>query len=127
MRKIDELIIHCSDSPDHLDIGVEEIRKWHTDPPRNWDDIGYHFVIRRDGTLEKGRDIDVIGAHCRGHNSRSLGVCLVGRDDFNPAQFVTLDVMVKFAGLFRIKVNGHYKYSDKTCPNFNVEERYESS
>lgn len=70
------LVVHCSASPASLDVGVKEIDKWHR--ARGFLKIGYHFVIRRDGTIEKGRKENEVGAHVEGHNTGSLGICLVG-------------------------------------------------
>ena len=62
------------------------IKKWHVDE-RGWSDIGYHFVIRRNGLVEAGRDIKLSGAHARQVNGTSVGVCMVGRENFDPRQF----------------------------------------
>lgn len=81
MREITQIVIHCSDTPPGMDIGAKEIREWHTAPkPKGsgWKDIGYHFVIRRDGKVEFGRDMDEVGAHVAGHNAHSIGICMVG-------------------------------------------------
>ena len=76
MRRIDKVIIHCSDTYHNMDIGVKQIRRWHK--KRGFNDVGYHYIIRRDGTLETGRPIEKIGAHCKGQNRHSIGVCFVG-------------------------------------------------
>lgn len=81
MRPIDFIVIHCSATENGLDIGRAEIDSWHRQ--RGFDGIGYHFVIRCDGTIERGRSLDRIGAHAQGHNSYSIGVCLVGGLDAN--------------------------------------------
>ena len=75
---IEKIVIHCSATPPNLDVGVDEIRQWHKSSPRYWSDIGYHYVIRRNGFIEKGRHENVQGAHVYGHNKNSIGVCLVG-------------------------------------------------
>lgn len=73
------IVIHCSaTSPTH-DVGVSDIRSWHL--RRGWSDVGYHYVIRRDGRVEPGRAPDRIGAHVSGHNHHSVSVCLVGGVD----------------------------------------------
>ena len=72
----DYIIIHCSATPPSMDVGAKEIDKWHRQ--RGWRKIGYHYVITRDGDIQEGRELDEIGAHCRGLNSTSVGVCLVG-------------------------------------------------
>lgn len=128
MRKINKLIIHCADTPPSMDIGVEEIRKWHVEE-RGWDDIGYHYVIRRNGVVEEGREIEEVGAHCKGHNGNSIGICLVGgregRFDFTRKQLHSLNRLVadlKDSISGGASVHGHYEFSEKTCPNFNVKE-----
>lgn len=96
--KTDYIVVHCSATKLDQDIGAAEIRAWHTSPPRNWNDIGYHAVIRLDGRIEFGRHFDTQGAQVHGYNDRSLGVCLVGGLDehgqpactFNKHQLVSL-------------------------------------
>ena len=80
--------MHCSDTPPGMNIGAAEIREWHLE--RDFIDIGYHWVIPRDGSLEQGRPADTVGAHTFGYNSTSVGVCLVGRDQFAEAQWIPL-------------------------------------
>ena len=111
-----------------MDIGVEEIRKWHTEE-RGWSDIGYHVVIRRNGDFEEGREVSIAGAHCKGQNSNSIGICLVGgyngKFDFTSKQMMTLDEVIrgiKESVAEVVSVHGHYEFSDKTCPNFDVKE-----
>ncbi|TLX78397.1 hypothetical protein E9993_01580 [Labilibacter sediminis] len=85
------LVVHCSDSDykTHDDISV--IRKWHVEE-RNFVDVGYHFFIKKDGTIQKGRKLKVNGAHCRGINSKSWGVCLSGKSNsFTQAQMKALE------------------------------------
>lgn len=120
MRKICKHIIHCSDS---LDGDVTVIRQWHR--ARGWKDIGYHFVIRRDGEIEMGRPLDVVGAHCEGHNTDSVGTCLVGRVAFAPVQLKALEKLDKMLrALFPgITLYGHREFNtNKTCPNCDVHE-----
>lgn len=74
-RVIEYIVFHTSASGD-MDVGVKEIREWHKE--KGWRDVGYHYVIKRDGTIEAGRPLDQIGAHVRGYNSRSIGICIVG-------------------------------------------------
>lgn len=137
-RDIKYFVVHCSDTMDYLDIGAEEIRHWHLE--RGWKDIGYNAVIRRNGDLEWGRDIDKdgdyfeeIGAHARGYNSKSLGICLVGRDRFTDAQMETLGTTLDQWKIRYPKANvvGHRDLNPhKTCPNFNAikwREEWESS
>jgi N-acetylmuramoyl-L-alanine amidase len=130
-RKIELIIIHCSDTPAKLDIGVHEIDDWHSRRPHfrassNGKYCGYHWVIRRDGSLEMGRAEADIGAHCRGKNSNSIGVCVVGRgDNFTGDQWKALKWFIKDLlysyNLTPKHVFGHYEFdSKKTCPEFNM-------
>lgn len=142
-RKVDLLIIHCSDTYARMDVGVEEIRKWHTDPVpkgRGWDDIGYHFVIRRDGTIQTGRDRDKdgdifeeVGSHIAGWNKNSIGICMVGgkgdngnpENNFTGKQFACLETLLRFvkASYPKATVHGHREFNrDKACPSFDVQE-----
>jgi len=123
MRKIDEIIIHCSDSDIKAHDDIRVIRDWHVNE-RGWSDVGYHYFIRKDGTIQKGRSWDTVGAHCKGHNRRSLGVCLSGRHKFTPRQFKALEHVLEriWAKFPAIPVYGHYEFSNKSCPNFDVED-----
>ena len=76
MRKISEIIVHCSATSEMRDFGAKDIDLWHK--AQGWDCIGYHYVVRIDGTIEEGRPVERIGAHCKGHNAYSIGVCYVG-------------------------------------------------
>ena len=120
MRAITKHIIHCSASNGG---NVSVIRQWHL--ARGWNDVGYHFIIRQDGEIEVGRTLDVIGAHCKGHNHDSIGTCLIGDTQFSPQQFESLrrlhkSLQVLFPG---IKAFPHNQFNPhKTCPNFDVKE-----
>jgi N-acetyl-anhydromuramyl-L-alanine amidase AmpD len=133
-RKIKGIIIHCSATKPSMDIGVEEITDWHV-IGNKWSDIGYHYVIKRDGTLEHGRDVNKDGAHCKGHNKNTVGICLVGgvndkgtpQDNFTPPQYDTLESLVENL-VWQDWVNvdayikGHNEFSSKACPSFDVQE-----
>ena len=122
MRKINEIIVHCSDS---VFGDVATIRQWHMQ--RGFSDIGYHYVIKADGQLEYARPVEKMGAHCKGHNYHSIGICLIGRHEFDEEQFNTLRRTIEslemvFPGIE--SVVGHRFYDkNKTCPNFNVQEK----
>ena len=136
MRKIDKIILHCSANGPNSKIGVKEIRDYHV-KQRGWKDIGYHYVIKRNGVLETGRPIEQAGAHCTGYNANSIGICLVGgidnagmpQDNFTPEQF---EKLAQFLRVLRLKypkatIHGHNEFANKACPVFDVKkflERY---
>jgi len=130
-RPIDELIIHCAATPPNMDVGVAEITEWHI--ARGFKTIGYHHVIRRDGTLETGRPLDEVGAHTKGRNTGSIGVCMVGGVDikgkaesnFTESQWNQLRkyVMVFKAEYPDATVHGHNEFDKgKACPSFSVKK-----
>lgn len=129
MRLINEIIVHCSYTKPSMDIGSDWIRKVHL--KKGWKDIGYHYVIRRDGLIDHGRKVEIIGAHCKGKNRHSIGICLVGgmsednhaENNFTEAQFdrlrkVVKDLKTQFLDI--TKVSGHCDYANKACPCFDV-------
>lgn len=129
MRQIDKIIIHCSATRPAMDIGVAEIRQWHI--AKQWADVGYHYVIRRSGNIEPGRPERLIGAHVQGHNSDSIGICMVGGVDdknrpeanFTRSQWSALEHLVKqllvtYPGA---EISGHRDWTDaKACPSFDA-------
>lgn len=123
MRNIDKIVIHCSDSPQGRGDDVDTIRRWHKE--RGWSDIGYHYVIIEDGEIQVGRDLERSGAHAKGHNTGSIGICLIGRDSFTEEQFISLaGLVLGMMEQFDIELDnvlGHYQVSSKTCPNFDIE------
>lgn len=128
--KVEYIIIHCSATPPKMDIGRKEIDRWHRQ--KGWLKIGYHFVIRRNGTVEKGRDLSEAGAHAVGYNDRSLGICLIGgvndqmkaEANFTQAQWSALIRLLKeLKALYPdAKIIGHNEVASKSCPSFNVQE-----
>lgn len=124
INKPNKIVIHCSDSP-HRGDTAKDIHLWHLQ--RGWDGIGYHYVINEDGLVEEGRPEYWVGSHCRGHNQNSLGICLIGIDEFTDEQFHNLallveNLMLKY-NIGKKNVVGHCDLnSKKTCPNFNVKE-----
>lgn len=129
MRAIREIIIHCSATHPGMDIGAKEIREWHT--AKGWQDIGYHFVIRRNGAVETGRGIEQVGAHVEGHNQYSIGICLVGGvnrsnqpdANFTWRQWASLHDLVSELkeDYTEATVTGHRAYTTKkACPSFDV-------
>lgn len=121
-RVITKLVIHCSDSKTG---DVNTIDRWHRE--RGWSKIGYHYIITRDGSIQKGRDEEEVGAHVEGHNKNSLGICLVGVDQFTDLQYSSLRSLVLYLlgsyGLGLEAVRCHYEFNPgKTCPNIKREE-----
>jgi len=106
---------------------MEEIKRWHK--ARGFRTIGYHYVIELDGILREGRPLGQKGAHVRGHNEDSVGVCYVGgvdvsgkpKNTLNKAQEETLVKLLKdLIDTYGVSVHGHNEYSAKACPSFNV-------
>lgn len=123
MRKINKVILHCSDSDyaNHDDIKV--IKEWHL--ARKFNDVGYHYFIRKDGLVQKGRDISIIGAHCKGQNKSSVGICLSGKHKFTDKQFEALEKLIRGLDIRlrnKFTIHPHNEFSKKTCPNFSVDE-----
>lgn len=128
MREITKIIVHCTDSDDSVDIGFKEVNQWHKE--RGWlspsgISCGYHYIVRKDGKVERGRPDDELGAHVRGHNWGSIGISWVGRNDLNESQYATLKALIR--GLMNQydvdidNVHGHYELDNKkTCPNLNM-------
>ena len=81
MRNIDSIIVHCSATKAGQDFTAADIDCWHRE--RGFNGSGYHYVVRLDGKLEKGRDVSLAGAHCKGWNERSVGICYIGGLDAN--------------------------------------------
>jgi N-acetylmuramoyl-L-alanine amidase len=134
MRNLDKIIFHCADTRIDQSFSVETVRKWHTDPKpkgRGWSDIGYHYYIDLKGTLHKGRPIEKKGAHCKGYNKGSVGVCFEGGkkadgskwDKPKPTQLETARVLIGYLRATyndNLTIHGHYEFSSKSCPNFDV-------
>lgn len=138
MRKIEKIIIHCSATPEGKNFTVDDIRRWHTSPVgkggNGWSDIGYHYVIHLDGTVHQGRPLEKSGAHCRGYNRHSIGICYIGgltsdrrfpKDTRTPSQKTALRRLVEQLRLRfpEATVHGHNEFNRaKACPSFNVSE-----
>lgn len=119
-NNIKYLIIHCSDTTNYF--SASDIHKMHLN--FGWDGIGYHKVIRRSGTVENGRPEYWVGAHVKGLNKISLGVCLIGKNKFTKNQFMSLkSILLNWKEKYpNAKIIGHCDSvnTDKTCPNFDV-------
>lgn len=133
MRTINEIIVHCSATPEGRDFTVAQIRQWHLQ--RGFRDIGYHYVIYRDGTIHTGRPVAQAGAHCTGHNAHSIGVCYIGgvaKDMKSPKDTRTEAQKKSLLQLLRLlkkkypqaKIYGHRDFAAKACPSFDARKEY---
>lgn len=141
-RFIKELIVHCSATPEGKDYTVDDIRAWHKQ--QGWSDIGYHYVIYRDGTIVNGRDVDLVGAHCNknGHNQNSIGICYIGgtenksgvpqhlqkaKDTRTEEQKMSLlSLLLDLKKYYpNAQIWGHHDFdSSKDCPSFDARKEY---
>jgi len=133
MRDIKKIIVHCTATPEGRDVKIAEVKRWHVEE-RGWSDIGYHWLIELDGAIEKGRLEHIQGAHAKGHNSTSIGVCYVGGVDSNmkakdtrtDKQKTALHCLVEdLRGRYpKAEVIGHRDVSSKDCPSFDAKEEF---
>lgn len=135
MRKINEIIVHCTATPEGKDFKAADIDKWHKQ--KGWDGIGYHHVVDLDGTVEQGRPESKVGAHCYGHNQNSIGVVYVGgvasngktpKDTRTPQQKAALSKLLtelkhKYPGA---TIHGHRDFAAKACPSFDATTEYKN-
>ena len=133
-RQIKEIIVHCTATRAGVNCTVEDIRRWHKQ--QGWSDIGYHYVVYRDGSVHEGRDVNIAGAHCLGHNTYSIGVAYVGgvaRDGKTPADTRTVaqaegleKLMVELRRMYpQAQIYGHRDFARKACPCFDARKCYE--
>lgn len=121
MRTVRKIVVHCADTPDGQDFDAADIHQWHKE--RGFDGIGYHYVITLAGEVQHGRPEYWPGAHAKGHNSDSIGICLIGRKMFSEPQLKLLrnlihDIKTRYP---HAEVCGHNELTErKTCPNFDV-------
>ncbi len=124
-RKIEMIVLHCSASSNPKHDDIEVIRDWHING-NGWNDVGYHFFIKRNSQLQLGRDLEIIGAHAKGYNKNSVGVCLSGINHFTTGQIGRavnlINVLLEVHELDKSCVVGHYELTDKkTCPNIDMD------
>lgn len=130
MRQIKEIIIHCSATPEGRDWTIKDIERDHK--AKGYKKVGYHYVVCLDGTIEKGREEHEVGAHCRGHNGNSIGICYIGGLDkkMRAKDTRTIEQRASLAKLVMclklrypgVVVRGHNNYASKDCPCFNVQQ-----
>jgi len=131
MRKINKIILHCSATPEGKNFKAKDIKAWHIS--RGWSDIGYHFIIDLDGTIEPGRDINKIGSHCLGQNKDSIGICYIGGCDANmkakdtrteAQKSALIDLVYDIMQQYHLTLNQVYCHNQfnpgKECPSYNI-------
>ena len=139
MRYFNSIIVHCTDTKQGVDVHVKDIDKWHRD--NGWSGIGYHYLVCLDGVVEVGRGINVVGAHCKGHNANSVGIAYVGgrdkkgrfADTRTEAQKESLRMLISKltcqaveAGFGIPRVYGHRDLDPcKECPCFDAAAEYD--
>lgn len=132
-RRIDEIIIHCTATPEGRKVTVAEITAWHKQ--RGFNNIGYHYVVYLDGSIHLGRDVNVAGAHTTGHNAHSIGVCYVGgvakdektaKDTRTEYQKLSLRYLLKNLKILypNARIYGHRDFANKACPSFDAKNEY---
>jgi len=132
-RQINKIIVHCTATPEGRNVTVDEIRRWHVEE-RNWSDIGYHWIVTLNGTLEKGRPEHIQGAHAKGFNKNSIGLCYVGgvdedmkpKDTRTEGQKGTIKCILEdLKGRYpNAEIIGHRDVSSKACPSFDAKAEY---
>lgn len=131
----DAIFVHCSATKPSMNWGVREVRQSHKE--RGFLDVGYHFIIKRDGTVEAGREESSIGSHAKGYNHNSIGVCLIGgvndrmkpEANFTPAQMAALrsllvTLLAKYEGSV---LRAHHDVAPKACPSFDLKRWWEKN
>lgn len=137
-RRINKIIVHCSATPEGEDYTVANIREMHL--ARKFSDVGYHYIIYRDGSIHKGRPEAQVGAHTTGYNSNSIGVCYIGgcpsrsvpdwnkkakdtRTEAQKASLISLlkDLRAKYPNA---TIHGHREFANKGCPSFDARKEY---
>jgi N-acetylmuramoyl-L-alanine amidase len=135
MRKITHIVVHCTATPEGRAHSVADIRQWHKQ--KGWSDIGYHWVVLLDGSVQPGRPEALAGAHVANHNSTTIGVVYVGgidkatfqaKDTRTPTQKTALlkllkDLKKRYPAAI---ILGHRDFPGvaKACPSFNARVEY---
>lgn len=130
-RYINDIIVHSTATPSGRDVTAKDVDTWHK--ARGWRGIGYHYLVRLDGTVERGRAISQPGSHCRGHNAHSIGVVYAGgtdaaghaQDTRTEAQKAALlKLLASLVKMYHCQVHGHRDYAATDCPSFDAQTEY---
>ena len=129
MRSIKKIVVHCTDSDDSLDFGFRDIDEWHRQRgfmSGSGISCGYHWIIRRNGVVERGRPESESGAHVKGDNRATIGVVWVGKNKIDPRQLTTLKRLLRgLINRYRLSpldIYGHTELDpNKTCPNLDMD------
>lgn len=132
MRIIRDIIVHCSATEAGRNFKARDIDGWHRE--KGYNRIGYHYVIDLDGTIERGRPISLAGAHCKGHNAHSIGICYIGGlKGGKPADTRTFEqraalnkLIYNLIEMYHVKVHGHRDYAKRDCPCFDATKEYQA-
>lgn len=135
LRTINEIIIHCTATPEGKDYTVDTIRQWHRQ--RGFSDVGYHYIIHPNGQIDDGRDVNVAGAHCSGHNSHSIGIAYIGgmtadnksaKDTRTDEQRTAIKrLLCALRSIYpKAKIHGHRDFAAKACPSFDATSEYKN-
>ena len=135
MRYIDKLIVHCTATPQFKDFDVEDVRDWHV-KGNGWSDVGYHWLVKLDGTVQEGRPMERIGSHVRGQNKSSIGIAYVGGMDKDMNEWIDTRTPEQKDAIFNLLMDlkfqfpdavvyGHNDFTDKkVCPCYNAKEEH---
>jgi len=134
-RKINKIIVHCTATPECREIDITDVRRWHVEE-RGWSDVGYHFLVLLDGTIQEGRPLERSGAHTKGHNHDSIGVAYVGGMDAEQSvpkdtrteeqKEALVDLLCELRLSYGGEIYGHRDFSSKACPSFDAKKEYEN-
>ena len=135
-RKVTKIVVHCAYTPEGKEFDIYDIERWHKE--RNFRTVGYHYVILLDGTIQRGRELDETGAHVRGHNEETIGICYIGgyandanktpKDTRTSAQCESITTLLKYLKLVYkdAEIVGHRDLANRDCPCYDAKNEYKN-